>query len=64
MREVVIQRRSRLNSVKNARPGLAVQFNLWHRYWSDKALERLGIKPDKITDVILMHMHSDHVDGH
>ncbi len=29
----------------------------------DKALERLGIKPDGVTDVILTHMHSDHVDG-
>jgi glyoxylase-like metal-dependent hydrolase (beta-lactamase superfamily II) len=29
----------------------------------DKALERLGIKPDEVTDVILTHMHSDHVDG-
>jgi glyoxylase-like metal-dependent hydrolase (beta-lactamase superfamily II) len=29
----------------------------------DKALERLGIKPDAVTDVILTHMHSDHVDG-
>ena len=29
----------------------------------DKALERLRIKPDEVTDVILTHMHSDHVDG-
>jgi Metallo-beta-lactamase superfamily len=29
----------------------------------DQALERLGIKPDEVTDVILTHMHSDHVDG-
>lgn len=29
----------------------------------DKALERLQIKPDEVTDVILTHMHSDHVDG-
>ena len=29
----------------------------------DKALERLGIKPEEVTDVILTHMHSDHVDG-
>jgi hypothetical protein len=64
MSEVVFQRRSRLNSVKNARPGLAVQFNLWNRYWPDKALERVGIKPDEVTDVILTHLHSDHVDGH
>ena len=29
----------------------------------DQALERLRIKPDEVTDVILTHMHSDHVDG-
>jgi glyoxylase-like metal-dependent hydrolase (beta-lactamase superfamily II) len=29
----------------------------------DKALERLRIKPEDVTDVILTHMHWDHVDG-
>jgi glyoxylase-like metal-dependent hydrolase (beta-lactamase superfamily II) len=29
----------------------------------DKALARLGIKPEEVTDVILTHMHWDHVDG-
>ena len=29
----------------------------------DRAVGRLGIKPDEVTDVILTHMHSDHVDG-
>ncbi len=27
------------------------------------ALQRLGLKPDDITDVILTHMHWDHADG-
>jgi glyoxylase-like metal-dependent hydrolase (beta-lactamase superfamily II) len=29
----------------------------------DKALERLGIKPEEVTDVIVTHMHWDHADG-
>jgi glyoxylase-like metal-dependent hydrolase (beta-lactamase superfamily II) len=29
----------------------------------DKALERLGIKPEEVTDIIATHMHWDHVDG-
>ena len=29
----------------------------------DKALGRLGIKPEDVTDVIVTHMHSDHADG-
>jgi glyoxylase-like metal-dependent hydrolase (beta-lactamase superfamily II) len=29
----------------------------------DKALERLGIKPDEVTDVVVTHMHWDHADG-
>jgi glyoxylase-like metal-dependent hydrolase (beta-lactamase superfamily II) len=29
----------------------------------DKALGRLGIKPEKVTDVIVTHMHWDHADG-
>ena len=29
----------------------------------DKALQPLGIKPEDVTDVILTHMHWDHVDG-
>jgi glyoxylase-like metal-dependent hydrolase (beta-lactamase superfamily II) len=29
----------------------------------DKALEPLGIKPDQVTDVVVTHMHWDHVDG-
>jgi glyoxylase-like metal-dependent hydrolase (beta-lactamase superfamily II) len=29
----------------------------------DKALERLGIKPEQVTDVIVTHMHWDHADG-
>jgi glyoxylase-like metal-dependent hydrolase (beta-lactamase superfamily II) len=29
----------------------------------DKALGRLGIKPEDVTDVIVTHMHWDHVDG-
>jgi glyoxylase-like metal-dependent hydrolase (beta-lactamase superfamily II) len=29
----------------------------------DKALERLGIKPADVTDVIVTHMHWDHADG-
>jgi glyoxylase-like metal-dependent hydrolase (beta-lactamase superfamily II) len=29
----------------------------------DKALERLGIKPEEVTDVVITHMHWDHADG-
>jgi glyoxylase-like metal-dependent hydrolase (beta-lactamase superfamily II) len=29
----------------------------------DKALEKLGIKPADVTDVIVTHMHWDHADG-
>ncbi len=29
----------------------------------DKALEKLGIKPEDVTDVVVTHMHSDHADG-
>jgi glyoxylase-like metal-dependent hydrolase (beta-lactamase superfamily II) len=29
----------------------------------DKALERLGIKPADVTDVVVTHMHWDHADG-
>jgi glyoxylase-like metal-dependent hydrolase (beta-lactamase superfamily II) len=29
----------------------------------DKALDKIGIKPDEITDVIITHMHWDHADG-
>jgi Metallo-beta-lactamase superfamily len=29
----------------------------------DKALERLGIKADQVTEVIITHMHWDHGDG-
>ncbi len=29
----------------------------------DKALDRLGIKPEDVTDIIASHMHWDHVDG-
>jgi glyoxylase-like metal-dependent hydrolase (beta-lactamase superfamily II) len=29
----------------------------------DKVLERLRIKPDEVTDVIVTHMHWDHADG-
>ena len=29
----------------------------------DKALAKIGIKPDEITDVIITHMHWDHADG-
>jgi glyoxylase-like metal-dependent hydrolase (beta-lactamase superfamily II) len=29
----------------------------------DKALERLGIKPEDVTDVVISHMHWDHADG-
>jgi glyoxylase-like metal-dependent hydrolase (beta-lactamase superfamily II) len=29
----------------------------------DKALERLGIRPEQVTDVIVTHMHWDHADG-
>ena len=29
----------------------------------DKALGRLGIKPEEVTDVVLTHMHWDHADG-
>jgi glyoxylase-like metal-dependent hydrolase (beta-lactamase superfamily II) len=29
----------------------------------DRAIERLGIKPDEVTDIIVTHMHSDHADG-
>jgi glyoxylase-like metal-dependent hydrolase (beta-lactamase superfamily II) len=29
----------------------------------DKALERLGIKPEQVTDVIITHMHWDHAEG-
>jgi glyoxylase-like metal-dependent hydrolase (beta-lactamase superfamily II) len=29
----------------------------------DKALGKLGIKPDEVTDVIITHMHWDHADG-
>ena len=29
----------------------------------DRAIGRLGIKPEEVTDVIITHMHSDHFDG-
>ena len=29
----------------------------------DKALEKLGIKPEEITDIVISHMHWDHADG-
>jgi glyoxylase-like metal-dependent hydrolase (beta-lactamase superfamily II) len=29
----------------------------------DKALEKIGIKPEEVTDVIITHMHWDHADG-
>jgi glyoxylase-like metal-dependent hydrolase (beta-lactamase superfamily II) len=29
----------------------------------DKALEKLGIKPEAVTDVVITHMHWDHADG-
>jgi glyoxylase-like metal-dependent hydrolase (beta-lactamase superfamily II) len=29
----------------------------------DKALERLGIRPAEVTDVVITHMHWDHADG-
>jgi len=29
----------------------------------DKALERLGIMPEEVTDVVVTHMHWDHADG-
>lgn len=29
----------------------------------DKVLERLGIRPEQVTDVVVTHMHWDHVDG-
>jgi glyoxylase-like metal-dependent hydrolase (beta-lactamase superfamily II) len=29
----------------------------------DKALERLGIRPEQVTDIVVTHMHWDHVDG-
>ena len=29
----------------------------------DRAVGRLGIKPEEVTDVIVTHMHSDHMDG-
>ena len=29
----------------------------------DRAVGRLGIKPEEVTDVIVTHMHSDHIDG-
>ena len=29
----------------------------------DKALERLGIRPEQVTDIVITHMHWDHADG-
>jgi glyoxylase-like metal-dependent hydrolase (beta-lactamase superfamily II) len=29
----------------------------------DGALERLGIRPEQVTDIVVTHMHWDHVDG-
>ena len=29
----------------------------------DRALERLGIRPEQVTDVVVTHMHWDHVNG-
>jgi glyoxylase-like metal-dependent hydrolase (beta-lactamase superfamily II) len=29
----------------------------------DKALLRLGIKPEEVTDIVITHMHWDHADG-
>jgi glyoxylase-like metal-dependent hydrolase (beta-lactamase superfamily II) len=29
----------------------------------DKALARIGITPDEVTDVVITHMHWDHADG-
>jgi glyoxylase-like metal-dependent hydrolase (beta-lactamase superfamily II) len=29
----------------------------------DRALERLGIRPEQVTDIVVTHMHWDHADG-
>jgi glyoxylase-like metal-dependent hydrolase (beta-lactamase superfamily II) len=45
------------------RPEVIKNFGVGDFTRPDRALERLGIKPDEVTDLILTHMHSDHVDG-
>ncbi len=45
------------------RPSLLKFYGMADFIRPDKALERLRIKPEDVTDIILTHMHSDHVDG-
>ena len=45
------------------RPSLLKFYGMADFTRPDKALERLRIKPEDVTDIILTHMHSDHVDG-
>jgi glyoxylase-like metal-dependent hydrolase (beta-lactamase superfamily II) len=45
------------------RPSLLKSYGMADFTRPDKALERLRIKPEDVTDIILTHMHSDHVDG-
>lgn len=42
---------------------MAKQWNLKGWVRSDKALKKLNIKPEEITDIIISHMHWDHVNN-
>ncbi len=45
------------------RPRLLKERKIADHVRPDKALERLGIRPEEVTDVIITHMHWDHADG-
>ena len=45
------------------RPSLLKERKVADHIRPDKALERLGIRPEEVTDVIITHMHWDHADG-
>lgn len=45
------------------RPRLLKERKVADHVRPDKVLERLGIRPEEVTDVIITHMHWDHADG-
>jgi len=42
---------------------MAKQWNVKGWVRSDQAIKKLGIKPDEVTDIIVTHMHWDHVNN-
>ncbi len=45
------------------RPQLFKDWNVKDYVRPDTALAKLGVKPEDVTDVVITHMHWDHVDG-